>query len=115
MEFGEWGQRVRGDLGWPGPYTQEALGHSRGRYLLPRIQSREVELLLRDTGRASRFCGSPRGSIEALRTAGPLFPRHLAAGSPAQKQSSLRGFGPNAAPSQASRSTLTPPRPESSV
>lgn len=21
MEFGEWGQRVRGDLGWPGPYS----------------------------------------------------------------------------------------------
>lgn len=46
--------------------TQEALGHLRGRHLLPQIQSREkVELLLRDCGRASQFCGSPWAPTES--------------------------------------------------
>lgn len=44
--------------------TQEVLGHARWRHLLPQIQRREkVELLLRDYGRASRFCGSPRAPL----------------------------------------------------
>lgn len=40
--------------------TQEALGHPRGRHLLPQIQGREkVELLLQVCRRFTRFCGSP--------------------------------------------------------
>lgn len=50
---------VRGD-GAGLARTQEALGHPRGRHLLPQIKDREkVELFLQDYMRSRRFCESP--------------------------------------------------------
>lgn len=56
--------------------TQEALDNSRGLHLLPQIQGGEkVELLLRDHGRASRFCGSPRAPLGLAHCRLALSPR----------------------------------------
>lgn len=57
-------------------HTQEALGHSRGRHLLPQVQGREkVELLLRDNRRASRFCRRPRAPLGPCSQQAHSFPR----------------------------------------
>lgn len=59
-------------------HTQEALGHSRGRHLLPQVQGREkVELFLRDNGRASRFCRSPRAPLGPCSQQAHSSPRTL--------------------------------------
>lgn len=81
-------------------HTQEALENSRGLHLLPQIQGREkVELLLRDNGRASRFCGSPRAPLGLAHCGLILSPRPRRK-LPTQKAGSRSGFGPTASPSQ---------------
>lgn len=92
--------------------TQEVLGHVRGRHLLPQIQSREkVELLLRDCGRARRFCGSPRAPLGPCAPQAHCFPRTWLQVPLAQKQGSLTGFGRTESTTLSSCSTLRPRPP----
>ena len=92
--------------------TQEALGHLRGRHLLPQIQNREkVELLLRDCGRASLFCGSPRAPLGPCAPQAHCLLRTWLQVLLAQKQGSLTGFGRTESTTLGSCSTLRPPPP----
>lgn len=102
LELREGSRRVRG-MRASLAHTQEALENSRGLHLLPQIQGREkVEPLLRDNGRAGRFCGSPRAPLGLAHCRLILSPRprRRLPGPEAGQAGSRSGLGPTASPSQ---------------
>lgn len=95
MEFGG-SQRVRGDLGWPGPYLGSSWTLAGEASPASDPESREGRAAPQRLWEGQPVLREPKGSIGAWGTAGPLFPWDLITASPAQKSGRL--FGPTAIP-----------------